>query len=107
MRTPSTRQPLSPEDLTLLQETLIKLVREARSRRGLWQEFEEAFWIVLDLSDTCMSPEHQRLYNAADRLPDDAVRLVAELMNTAAFMQTLGEFPAPDEANDADSPDAA
>ena len=97
MRTPSTRQPLSPEDLTLLQVTLIKLVREAMSRRGLWQEFEEAFWIVLDLSDTCMSPEHQRLWDAAIGVRDDAVRLVAEIVNTAAFMQAAGEFPTPDE----------
>ena len=83
----------SPEDVTKVQETMIKLVADAMVRRDAWAEFREAFDEVLDLSDFTMSPEHQRLWDAAVSVRDEAVRTVVELVHTAAVMQVVGEFP--------------
>ena len=89
--------PPDPETLTRLEEWLIKSVAEVMKQRGTAGDFYEALVLVALSSPEDLGETTRRLDAAAHRMRDDAVRIVVELSSTAAVMQSLGEFPTPDE----------
>ena len=97
MSTPKLSRLMSQEELVATQQSLVELVRRAMAQRGTMERFYDAVEAARVGGRPLPRVVRRSLSEAAERLPDDTLRLLVELAHTASVMELRGEFPMPDE----------